>query len=251
MLPDSELDPALEARQRRMERRRTASAKDSVPDEQVDDDTNTATDGAYESDESEDENPPPSSKKRKTSMPLSQIRGIKKQARYEPEVPMSKDELVAWRKEARRVRNRESAAASRNKTRQRIEELEEQVDALQLKYDGALRRIAELEAENQQPAQEEASLCLPEPTKVLSQIDAVPNQVSPPLSPRETNEVVSRPTWSLSHQQAAQALADSLSFSLDEFHGPPFSPTTTTTRTMQYQKQKEQHPVTISRPTAV
>ncbi|GAX26498.1 hypothetical protein FisN_23Lh023 [Fistulifera solaris] len=73
------------------------------------------------------------------------IRGYKKHARYVPEVPMTKAELSAWRKEARRVRNRESAAASRQKTRSRIEELEGQVDKLQEKYLQALQRIADLE----------------------------------------------------------------------------------------------------------
>ncbi len=73
------------------------------------------------------------------------IRGYKKHARYVPEVPMTKAELSAWRKEARRVRNRESAAASRQKTRSRIEELESEVDKLQEKYLQALQRIADLE----------------------------------------------------------------------------------------------------------
>lgn len=44
------------------------------------------------------------------SMPRKpSIRGFKKQARYEPGVSMSRDELAQWRKDARRVRNRESA----------------------------------------------------------------------------------------------------------------------------------------------
>lgn len=73
------------------------------------------------------------------------LRGIKKHARYVPGVPMTKAELSAWRKEARRVRNRESAAASRMKTRSRIEELEGEVDRLQAKYLQALHRIADLE----------------------------------------------------------------------------------------------------------
>lgn len=73
------------------------------------------------------------------------VRGFKKHARYVPEVPMTKAELSAWRKEARRVRNRESAAASRLKTRSRIEELESEVDNLQDKYRQALQRIADLE----------------------------------------------------------------------------------------------------------
>lgn len=47
---------------------------------------------------------------------------------------MSKDELSEWRKEQRRKRNRESAAASRNKTRVRIEELEGEVDQWKQRY---------------------------------------------------------------------------------------------------------------------
>lgn len=44
-------------------------------------------------------------KKRKVSKKESK----KTQVRYDPEVPMDKEQLAAWRKEARRVRNRESA----------------------------------------------------------------------------------------------------------------------------------------------
>ncbi|KAL3780721.1 hypothetical protein ACHAW5_010246 [Stephanodiscus triporus] len=51
-----------------------------------------------------------------------------------PTVPMSKEELSQWRKEQRRERNRESAAASRNKTRSRIEELEGEVESWKIKY---------------------------------------------------------------------------------------------------------------------
>ena len=75
------------------------------------------------------------------------LRGYKKHARYVPDVsvPMTKEQLSAWRKAARRVRNRESAAASRQKTRSRIEELECEVDTLQEKYMKALQRISDLE----------------------------------------------------------------------------------------------------------
>ena len=73
------------------------------------------------------------------------IRGIKKQARYVPGVPMTKEQLREWRKEARRVRNRESAAASRKKTRSRIQELEGELSNLQSKYSEALKHIAQLQ----------------------------------------------------------------------------------------------------------
>lgn len=80
------------------------------------------------------------------------LRGVKNGSRYVPGVPMSREELSAWRKEARRVRNRESAAASRQKTRKRIEELEDQVRHLQSKYGAALERILELEDANREDA---------------------------------------------------------------------------------------------------
>lgn len=73
------------------------------------------------------------------------ITGIKKQHRYDPGVQMTRDELKAWRKEARRVRNRESAAASRKRNRDRITELEQEVRAITSKYGAALRHILRME----------------------------------------------------------------------------------------------------------
>lgn len=73
--------------------------------------------------------------------------GTKKKApRYSPGVPMTKEELAAWRKEKRRIRNRESAAKSRLRTQQKIQDLEEQLESLEQKHAKALQRIAELEA---------------------------------------------------------------------------------------------------------
>lgn len=74
------------------------------------------------------------------------ITGIKNKTRYDPGVPMTRKELTAWRKEARRVRNRQSAAESRHRTRNRIEELEQKLSSLDEKYSAALKRIAELES---------------------------------------------------------------------------------------------------------
>lgn len=71
----------------------------------------------------------------------------KTQIRYEPTVPMDKDQLTAWRREARRVRNRESAAASRMKTKERIQELEEQVGNWKQKYLDAMDRLKDLEGQ--------------------------------------------------------------------------------------------------------
>jgi predicted nucleic acid-binding Zn-ribbon protein len=66
---------------------------------------------------------------------------------YEPDVEMTKEQLTAWRREARRVRNRESAAASRMKTKNRITELEKEVNDYKSKYEAALQKLAEYEAE--------------------------------------------------------------------------------------------------------
>ncbi len=69
----------------------------------------------------------------------------KTQMRYDPDVPMTKEEAAAWRKEQRRKRNRESAAASRQRQRDRITELEQEVSDWKAKYEEALTRIEELE----------------------------------------------------------------------------------------------------------
>jgi len=74
------------------------------------------------------------------------ITGIKKHARYDPGVAMTRVQLTAWRKEARRVRNRESAAASRSRTRNKIDELESKLATMEDKYNAALKRISELES---------------------------------------------------------------------------------------------------------
>ena len=70
----------------------------------------------------------------------------KTQIQYNPDVPMTKEQLTSWRREMRRVRNRESAAASRRKVRDRIEELEEEVDNWKKRYEEAMARLTEAEA---------------------------------------------------------------------------------------------------------
>ena len=67
------------------------------------------------------------------------------QIRYDPEIPMSKEQLAAWRREARRVRNRESAAASRQRIRDRITELEIERDEWKTRFVQATDRLAHLE----------------------------------------------------------------------------------------------------------
>jgi hypothetical protein len=60
-------------------------------------------------------------------------RKVDTQVRYDPppNTNMSDDELKEWRKEQRRIRNRDSAAASRARTKDRISELEAQNELLE------------------------------------------------------------------------------------------------------------------------
>lgn len=58
---------------------------------------------------------------------------------------MNKEDTAEWRREARRKRNRESAAASRNKVRNRIAELEDEVLDWKTKCDNLFERIDALE----------------------------------------------------------------------------------------------------------
>jgi hypothetical protein len=69
----------------------------------------------------------------------------KPQLRYDPDVPMSKEEAAVWRREQRRKRNRESAAASRQRQRDRIVELEAEVDDWKIKYEEIMSKIRQLE----------------------------------------------------------------------------------------------------------
>jgi alkylated DNA nucleotide flippase Atl1 len=144
-------ETSAEARKRRIAARRSGGAPDTeaAPKRRrvdtMDDDSSS------DCDESE---PPPD--KVLSFASLASIKGIKKQARYVPEVPMTKEQVKAWRREARRIRNRESAAECRRRTRDRIAELEEQLSELESKYQAAQERIAQLETrvkvfENHEP----------------------------------------------------------------------------------------------------
>ncbi|KAL7569222.1 hypothetical protein ACA910_016778 [Epithemia clementina (nom. ined.)] len=133
-----EENPAL-ARKRRIEQRRACHRSNRTEDGDLSSSKRARMADTDEDDGSESDD-------HSCSRAVPSIRGIKRQARYEPGVPMTKEELQKWRKQARRVRNRESAAASRQKTRERITELEAEVSELQAELAKARARIAELEA---------------------------------------------------------------------------------------------------------
>lgn len=124
------------------------------------------------------------------------ITGIKRQSRYDPGVSMTKEELKAWRKEARRVRNRESAAASRRKNREAITELETEVEDMKTKYCTALRYILQLEDERQEkvvgsPTASASSLCSSAVLRRdLEQMKKKPKSLPDNISDRTDGEVV-------------------------------------------------------------
>ena len=197
---DHQVDASL-ARKRRIELRSKQRRHDEEPSEK-------RLCSREESDEEYLPDDVPSGTRRKPS-----IRGVKKQARYDPGVPMTKHELVAWRKEARRVRNRESAAASRKKTRDTINALEAQVSILKSKYSAALERIVELEAkaavETIAPSTlpQDASLVSPCASTTSSpQLDSTPT-----LSPEDnftlTGEKVQDQEVALQHQHIIEMIS--------------------------------------------
>jgi hypothetical protein len=103
----------------------------------------------------------------------------KPQRKYDPDVPMTKEEAAIWRREQRRKRNRESAAASRQRQRDRITELEEQVNGFKNKYEDMLNHIRTLETTTPPPSMSIT------PLEVTSSI-----AVSPTLSPSTAEEKV-------------------------------------------------------------
>mmetsp|Transcript_6080 Transcript_6080/g.6290 ORF Transcript_6080/g.6290 Transcript_6080/m.6290 type:complete len:215 (-) Transcript_6080:359-1003(-) len=96
------------------------------------------------------------------------------QIRYDPGVPMTAQEKAVWRREQRRMRNRESAAASRKKTRDRISGLEDELKIWKEKYNHALVRLEVLEDKGSSPF-----------TPILPKFDhrIEKNVVSPPTLP--------------------------------------------------------------------
>eukprot|EP00980_Cylindrotheca_fusiformis_P031219 scaffold26002_cov215-Cylindrotheca_fusiformis.AAC.3 len=106
--------------------------------------------------------------------------GKKPQMKYDPDVPMTKEEATAWRREQRRKRNRESAAASRQRQRDRITELEGEVSEWKVKYAAIMASIKELE----EASGKTSSNLIPEQSSHLP--ETFSKYVSPPSSPEHT-----------------------------------------------------------------
>jgi len=121
----------------------------------------------------------PSNKRQKFDDGNSRKTGKKPQMKYDPDVPMTKEEATAWRREQRRKRNRESAAASRQRQRDRINELEDEVESWKTKYESTMAAIAKLEeqqADGVSAAEDLVSTLLPS-------LPSCSKFVSPPSSP--------------------------------------------------------------------
>ena len=96
--------------------------------------------------------------------------------RYEPPRPgMTEDEIAQWRRDQRKSRNRASAAASRRKIRDRIEELESEVDSYKTLYAAAMERITALESAQTAP--------LPFSIRPEVSSRAQSNSITPPSTP--------------------------------------------------------------------
>ena len=79
---------------------------------------------------------------------VSQTKGAKRpQMKYDPSIPMTKDETSSWRRDQRRKRNRESAAACRKRQRDRISELEVEATNWKAKFEEAMLQLKDFEGE--------------------------------------------------------------------------------------------------------
>lgn len=122
----------------------------------------------------------PTLKRRKLNASSGSNKKAKKpQMKYDPEVPMTKEEAAVWRREQRRKRNRESAAASRQRQRDRISELEVEVEGWKTKFDVIMSKIKELETASCKSMEDYMS-----PEQSLAQRSLSTSKfVSPPSSP--------------------------------------------------------------------
>ena len=69
----------------------------------------------------------------------------KYQNHYAPVIPLTPEEEAEWRRECRRKRNRDSAAASRQKVRTKIQDLEQEVQEWKSKYDALFQKMTAME----------------------------------------------------------------------------------------------------------
>jgi bZIP transcription factor len=113
----------------------------------------------------------------------------KPQMKYDPDVPMTKEEAAIWRREQRRQRNRLSAAQSRERQRYRIAELEHELDQWKGKYAAVQAKIDSLLAQQTSTVtDDEARATSPIPSTVASK------SISPTASPTSCVSMVLEPS---------------------------------------------------------
>lgn len=92
---------------------------------------------------------------------------------YAPTTDMTPEQLQAWRKEQRRERNRQSAAASRQQTKQRIAQLEGEVLKYKTQYEEMKAKMEGMERQIR---------LLTEFSAAHNKVASVPKSVTPPGS---------------------------------------------------------------------
>lgn len=151
----------------------------------------------------------------------------KPQMKYDPDVPMSKEDAAAWRREQRRKRNRESAALSRQRQRDRIGDLEVEVDQWKTKVESIMERIKKLE----EASGVDSHTLVPEPVQDQEQVleqsvefeltDISESKfVSPPPSPGHSgvhDETVVSPVASSSAKTVVDAVVDQVLMGIESY----------------------------------
>jgi hypothetical protein len=151
----------------------------------------------------------------------------KPQMKYDPDVPMSKEDAAAWRREQRRKRNRESAALSRQRQRDRIGDLEVEVDQWKTKVESIMERIKKLE----DASGVDSRTLVPEPVQDQEQVleqslefevtDSSESKfVSPPPSPGHSglhDEPVVSPVASSSAKTVVDAVVDQVLMGIESY----------------------------------
>lgn len=155
----------------------------------------------------------------------------KPQMKYDPDVPMTKEEAAAWRREQRRKRNRESAALSRQRQRDRIGDLEVEVEEWKNKVESIMERIKSLEEASgidsrdlvpEIPDQDAAA----EQSLEFEVIEAAENNrskfVSPPPSPSPCHQQVydepqASPITSSSAKTVVDAVVDQVLMGIENY----------------------------------
>ena len=149
----------------------------------------------------------------------------KPQMKYDPDVPMSKEEAAAWRREQRRKRNRESAALSRQRQRDRIGDLEVEVEQWKSKVESIMERIKSLEEASGIDSSTLVPETLPQETMVdQSVIQTVDSNrstfVSPPPSPHpplHDEEFHASPITSSSAKTVVDAVVDQVLMGIESY----------------------------------